>query len=174
MLSWWPQWRAKDAYTRVNLTYKTPTHPTPGISPFSVSQSFRPWLPFPILFKGCGEESQQSKSVWVAPNTIFIKHTLPLTTLSTVRWPTIAYRSKTNSSQLCEEDEDNRVTNPNKKVNTSPINKMTQSCSWPQCGKKNLVETKKGTCIHINPQLGEDNSPNVIMKWWEHYIVHKW
>ena len=67
MLSWWSQWRAKDAYTRVNRTYNTSTHPTPRISPFSASQSFRPWLPFPILFKGCGEEIQQSNSVWVAP-----------------------------------------------------------------------------------------------------------
>ena len=160
MLSWWPQWRAKDAYTRVNWTFKTSTHPSTGISPFSASQSLRPWLPFPILFKGYGEESQQSNSIWVAPNTSFLNHTQPLILLSTVRSrPTTAYHSKTNSSQLYEEDEDNRVTNPNKKVNTTQVNKTTQSCSWPYHGQNKSVATQQGTCIHNNPKPGNINNP---------------
>ena len=172
MLSWCPQWRDKDSYTRVYRTSKTSTHPSTRISHFFASQSLRPWLPFPILFKGCGEESQQSNSFWVAPNTSFLKHTQPLILLSTVQRPTTACHSKTNSSQLCEEGKDNRVTTPNKKVKHSSVKQCFRVVLGPSVAKTTQQQsqnmfatsaTKKQPKIRgrQQPQTHNENDGNI-------------
>ena len=82
----------------------------------------------------------------MAPNTNFLKHTQPPILLSTVQRPTTAYRSKTNSSQLYEEDEDNRVTTPNEKGEDSSSqqgdSELFLALAWPKQ-------------IGSNPKLGE-------------------
>ena len=159
MLSWWSQSRFKDAYTRDNLTSKTSTHPTPGINPFSALQSLRPWLPFPILYKGCGEESQQSNSVWVAPKHQ-VSQAYPTSNPTLTVWkPITACCSRTNSSELCEEGKYNKVTTQTKRVNTAQVrqddSELFLALAWP----KQISSNAKDTRTHNNPKPGMINNP---------------
>ena len=167
MLSWWTHWRAKDAYTKCNLNFKKSTHLTLGIIPFSASQSLKPWIPFPILFNGFGEESQQSNSIWVAPNNSLIKHSWPLILLSTVQRPTTIYRSKTNSSQLCEEGKDNRVTTPNKRWNTvhvKPCSRVVLGPSVAKTTQQQYPKTSAASTTKKQPKSRVDRQPKLTMK----------
>ena len=115
-----------------------------------ISQAHTVWFIRPSRSQG------RLNAKLVTLNTSFIKHTQPLILLSIVLIPTTAYRRKTNSSQLCEEDEDNKVTTSNQKVKHSSGPTMLQSCSWPQRGQNNLATipitsaTKKQPKTRVN------------------------
>ena len=78
----------------------------------------------------------------VTSNTSFLKHTQALILLSTVRRPTTAYYSKTNSSQLCEEDEVNRVKTPNQRVKHSSGQQCFRVVLGPSMAKKTQQQSR--------------------------------
>ena len=96
MLSWWAHYRARNTYTRTSLTSKTPTHTQ---HKESVPQSLHS---LPVIFKGCGEESQPSSSIYViSKHTRFIKQTNPPSLLPTQsKDQPLHTRSHTSRSQL--------------------------------------------------------------------------
>ena len=70
MIRWWAHWRVKDTYTRTSLTSRTPMHTQQKeISPFSATQSLRPWIPFQC-YSGAVEKKSSPLAllVWL-PNT---------------------------------------------------------------------------------------------------------
>ena len=73
MLSWWAHWRAIDTNTRTNLDSRTPTHTQhKEISPFSTTQSLRPWSPFEC-YSGVVEKKSNSValSVWFSTHQVY-------------------------------------------------------------------------------------------------------
>ena len=117
--------------------------------------------------------SSLTLSEWLQTHQ-FLKHTQPLIPLSTVRRPTTAYHSKTNSSQLYEENKYNRVTTQMKGWTQLKSTRRLRVVLGPRVAKTNQKQPHKilYTCNNQNP--GRDQQPNPIMKQREPYTVRKW
>ena len=124
---------------------------------------------FPFQYSSRVVEKKASSltlSEWLH-RTSFLKHTQPLILLSIVRRPTTTYRSKTNNSQLCEKDEDNKVTTPNEKVNLAQVKQddsdLFLALAWPKQLSNNPKRCLQPQQPRSNPKLWEDNSPKLTM-----------
>ena len=73
MLSWWAHWRDTDTNTRTRLAFIIPTHTQhKEISPFSATQSLKPWSPFQC-YSGVVEKKDSSValSVWFSTYQVY-------------------------------------------------------------------------------------------------------
>ena len=137
MLIWWSHWRDKDTYTRTSLTYRTPTHTQhKEISPFSATQSLRPWPPF-RCFSGVVEKktSPLSISVWF-PNTLglssIFQPSFPIQ--HSMKTNHCIHATKPSNSQLCEKQ---KKIGWQPKIMNAPQDKQSDSklflaLAWPK------------------------------------------
>ena len=73
MLSWWAHWRAADTNTSTSLDSRTPTHTQhKEVSPFSATQSLRPWSPFQC-YSGVVEKKSNPLALflWVPNHQVY-------------------------------------------------------------------------------------------------------
>ena len=159
MLNQYAYGKAKDAYTRASLTSKTPTHTRHQESiPSLLHSPSGPDFPCQCSFGVVEKKAIHiTLSVWL-PNLGFSR--IPILQSHSIQSKDqpLHTRSKTSSSQLCDEDKDSRVTTPNEKVNTAQVRQDDSELFMPLAWPKQLSGTQKMIAFTVTNNIRENHN----------------